>query len=169
MTPPAGSPAYLAMKLYLNADGHGPGFGETSVAARAPDPDHLAVFAALRARDGALTVVAINKDADADRPVSIALDHFACRGRVTGVRLSRGRLAEIAGTPYGDGTLSAILPPQSITLFELHPDGRYVRDEPGDKPFNLHRYFMINPSLSERGAALAESGAVPTLALRRRR
>lgn len=124
MTPPAGSPAYLAMKLYRNADGHGRGFGETSVAARAPDPDHLAVFAALRARDGALTVVAINKDADADRPVSIALDHFARRGRVTGVRLSRGRLAEIAGTPYGDGTLSAILPPQSITLFELHPDGR---------------------------------------------
>ncbi|MFN3433857.1 MAG: RNA degradosome polyphosphate kinase [Sphingomonas sp.] len=53
--------------------------------------------------------------------------------------------------------------------WELHPDGRYVRDEPGDKPFNLHRYFMINPSLSGRGAALAESGAVPTLALRRRR
>ena len=53
--------------------------------------------------------------------------------------------------------------------WELGPDGRYVRDEPGDKPFNLHRYFMINPSLSGRGAALAESDAVPTLALRRRR
>jgi len=52
--------------------------------------------------------------------------------------------------------------------WELQSNGRYVRDEPGDKPFNLHRYFMINPSLSGRGAALAESGAVPTLALRRR-
>ena len=53
--------------------------------------------------------------------------------------------------------------------WELEADGRYVRDEPGDKPFNLHRYFMNNPSLSGRGAALAESNAVPTLALRRRR
>lgn len=53
--------------------------------------------------------------------------------------------------------------------WELQADGRYVRDEPGDKPFNLHRYFMINPSLSGRGTALAESDAVPTLALRRRR
>ncbi|WP_445193146.1 RNA degradosome polyphosphate kinase [Sphingomonas sp. Tas61C01] len=53
--------------------------------------------------------------------------------------------------------------------WELEPDGRYVRDEPGDKPFNLHRYFMINPSLSGRGAAIGASDAVPTLSLRRRR
>jgi polyphosphate kinase len=53
--------------------------------------------------------------------------------------------------------------------WELESDGRYVRETPGDKPFNLHRYFMTNPSLSGRGAALAESNAVPTLALRRRR
>jgi len=50
----------------------------------------------------------------------------------------------------------------------LHPDGTYsrVETEAGAKPFNCHRYFMTNPSLSGRGGAL-EAGAVPKLSLRR--
>ncbi|TFI60163.1 RNA degradosome polyphosphate kinase [Sphingomonas parva] len=51
--------------------------------------------------------------------------------------------------------------------WRLHPDGRYERLSPdGEPPFNLHDYFMTNPSLSGRGAAL-RSGAVPKLRLRR--
>lgn len=53
--------------------------------------------------------------------------------------------------------------------WELQPDGSYMRDDPGDRPFNLHRYFMTNPSLSGRGAALETSDSVPKLSLRRRR
>ncbi|MFM9977646.1 MAG: RNA degradosome polyphosphate kinase [Sphingomonadaceae bacterium] len=52
--------------------------------------------------------------------------------------------------------------------WDLMPDGSYVRDTPGDKPFNLHRYFMTNPSLSGRGAALESSRAVPKLIVGRR-
>ncbi len=49
----------------------------------------------------------------------------------------------------------------------LRPDGTYKRCTAGERPFNLHRYFMTNPSLSGRGAALEEGGEVPTLSLRR--
>ena len=48
----------------------------------------------------------------------------------------------------------------------LQPDGTYERAGPGEKPFNCHRYFMTNPSLSGRGGAL-EAGDVPKLALAR--
>ena len=48
--------------------------------------------------------------------------------------------------------------------WEQHPDGTYKRFDSGEKPFNCHRYFMTNSSLSGRGDAL-EAGDVPKLVL----
>ncbi|MFD1950569.1 RNA degradosome polyphosphate kinase [Sphingomonas arantia] len=49
--------------------------------------------------------------------------------------------------------------------WQLLPDGSYDRVHTGRRHFNLHRYFMTNPSLSGRGEA--RSGAVPKLSLKR--
>jgi len=54
--------------------------------------------------------------------------------------------------------------------WELRADGSYKRlkgkrNTSSEPPFNLHRYFMTNPSLSGRGASLKTAGGVPRLVL----
>lgn len=47
--------------------------------------------------------------------------------------------------------------------WQLNSDGEYVRAKVGKKTFNLHDYFMNNPSLSGRGKALKKRKSVPKL------
>ena len=49
--------------------------------------------------------------------------------------------------------------------WKLLSSGEYERVKPTGRRFNLHQYFMTNPSLSGRGGALAQRNDVPKLDL----
>lgn len=72
-SPPAATdPGAFAFRMYLNYDGKGSGFGDVGVTASSVDQDRLAVYAAQRRTDGALTVMVINKTTgDLTAPLSI--------------------------------------------------------------------------------------------------
>lgn len=118
--PASGSPTFLAMKLYRNYDGQDGGFGDTSIAARVPDPDAVSAFAALRAADGAMTIMVINKQLATPAEVRMTLGHFADHGSQQAYQLAEGQIDRLAPGTYSDGVLGAALPAQSVTLFVLH-------------------------------------------------
>ncbi len=60
---PANAPYAHAFRIYRNYDGTGGKFGELSLAAESSDQERLAIYAAKREADGAVTVVIINKSA----------------------------------------------------------------------------------------------------------
>lgn len=62
--PTASQPGAYAFRMYLNYDGKGGRFGETAVRATSADQGKLAVYAAERASDDALTLVVVNKTGD---------------------------------------------------------------------------------------------------------
>jgi hypothetical protein len=118
--PAATTPTYKAMQMYRNYDGHNSGFGETSVSAIAPDPDNLSAFAALRAKDGALTIMVISKVLSGTTPLSLSLAHFAAAGTATVYRLtSANAITAMPALAWSGATLSDTLPAQSITLYVL--------------------------------------------------
>ncbi|HEX9927269.1 MAG TPA: glycoside hydrolase family 44 protein [Pyrinomonadaceae bacterium] len=117
-TPESSTPTFKAMKMYRNYDGNNSGFGETSVSTIVPNPDNVSAFAAQRTSDGALTVMVINKIAT-NAPATINLSNFrsyraAQIWQLTGVTNQINRLADAA---VSNGTITATLPAQSITLF----------------------------------------------------
>jgi len=119
-TPSSSTPTFKAMKIYRNYDGNKSTFGDTSVRATVPNPDNLAAFAALRSSDGALTVMAINKDLNNATPVALNLSNFTATGSAQVWQLtSANTLNHLANTGVTNGVLNQTLPAQSITLFVM--------------------------------------------------
>ena len=122
-TPDASTPTYKAIKLYRNYDGNKSAFGDTSVSALAPNPDNVAVFAAQRTSDSALTVMVISKYLSGTTPVTVNLANFSAAGTAQVYQLtSANAITKLADATLSGASLNFTAPAQSITLFVL-PSG----------------------------------------------
>lgn len=122
LAPKRGTPVYNAFRMYRNYDGQRSTFGDLSVSATVPAPDDVAAYAAERSRDGALTVMVINKNLSSSRTVTVRIAGFQPRGLAQVWRLSsRNVIERQTDVAVSAGALVATLPRQSITLFVVPP------------------------------------------------
>ena len=107
--------------MYRNYDGLKSGFGDRSVQATAPNPDEVAVFAALRSNDSALTVMVINKDLSAQHPLTMKLANFGTgSGRAQRWQLTKANvITPLTALNYSGSQVVDTLPAQSVTLYVI--------------------------------------------------
>jgi hypothetical protein len=117
-TPGTGTPTFKAMKMYRNYDGKKSTFGDTSVFAGGPNPDEVSTFAAVRSTDGALTIMAINKQLNSNAPVTLTVSNFVHTGIAEVWQLTAANaINRLSDMSFTGNSLSNTLPAQSITLF----------------------------------------------------
>jgi PKD repeat protein len=118
--PDASTPTYKAMKIYRNYDGNKSTFGDVSVGASGPNPDNVAVFAAQRSTDSALTIMAISKYLTGSTPATINLANFPHNGSAQVWQLTAANaINHLSDLSIIGNSFNVTLPAQSITLFVL--------------------------------------------------
>ena len=113
--PSAGQPGAYAFRMFLNYDGQGAAFGDTSVQAVSTDQDKLSAYAAKRS-DGALTLVLVNKTGD-DLSSGVTLKNLARSGKAQVYRYSAANLSAItreADVSVIPAPVCATCPPLSV-------------------------------------------------------
>jgi hypothetical protein len=115
-TPSTGSPTFKAFQMYRNYDGNKGSFGDMRVGVtNSANPDSVAVFAAQRSADSALTVMIVNK-ATSQATVGITLKNFQ-PGTKAQVRqlTSANAIKRLADATVSSAKVSVTAPGQSIT------------------------------------------------------
>lgn len=123
--PPASNqPGAFAFRIFRNYDGNGSKFGETSVSAASTDQSQLAIYAAQRTSDLALTLVIINKTGNVHTG-NVALANFTPAFSAQVFRYSAANLNAIVqqgNQAVCSNSFSASFPANSITLVVI-PEG----------------------------------------------
>ena len=114
-------PGAYAFRMYRNYDGNGGKFGNTSLSASSADASQLAIYAAQRSSDAALTLMVINKTG---QPLTsgLTLSNFSAAGPVQVYTYSGANLGGIVHAPnqaMSANTLTSTYPANSITLLVI--------------------------------------------------
>jgi hypothetical protein len=123
--PDADEPGAFAFRMYLNYDGTGSAFGETSIHAASADQGQLSIYAARRSSTGPLTLIVINKTA-APLTSDLSLSNYEPAAWAQVYRYSANNLAAIvqaADQAVSASGFTAQFPANSITLMVIPPAG----------------------------------------------
>jgi len=118
-------PGAYAFRIYRNYDGAGSKFGDTSLQALSADQSQLAIYAAQRTSDSAVTLIIINKTG-ATLTGNVALSGFTPDATAQVYRYSASNLSSIvrqADQAVTSNGFSASFPANSITLVILPGSG----------------------------------------------
>lgn len=159
-TPGSGTPTFKAMKMFRNYDGNKSTFGDLSVSATGPNPDIVSCFAARRTNDGALTVMVINKQLSAATPVTLSLANFLPAGSAQVWQLTAANtIAHLSDIAFNGGTVSNVVPAQSVTLLVFPAGTPPSLEAVGVTPTNTFA-FRLHGRSGERYAVLTSSNLV---------
>lgn len=114
-------PGAYAFRMYRNYDGLGSRFGDVSVSASSSDQGQLAIYAAQRQSDRALTIMVVNKSAAAvSSPLSVSgFNSSGTARRFTYGEADSTSIVRGADLAVNRGKVKATYPANSITLLVL--------------------------------------------------
>lgn len=119
--PEANEPGAFAFRMYLNYDGQGSKFGDLSLPATSANQEQIGLYAALRSRDMALTIMIVNKSTQ-DLQSSLTLQGLALPAQVSVYRYDASHLDAIQhlpDLPLAVSQFTTTYPAQSITLLVI--------------------------------------------------
>ncbi len=133
--PTSTQPGAFAFRMYRNYDGAGSKFGDTSVRATSANQATLAIYAAQRGTDQALTLIIVNKTGTAQTS-ALSLSGFTPASSAQVFRYSAANLNAIVAQPaqsVASNGFTATFPANSITLIVI----------PTGAPLNNHIWLPL--------------------------